>query len=324
MFYRQEQVDAYLAGHPVLSRIVRSIQRWIRDGIGPLRQTGNKGSYELSGEHLLLLVLFKLIWPHAINIECSVFIANNSTDGKLFTKQEISHALLDLGYTRKVTSTLAYQAFTEQNLMRREIFWTQQFPVGIHGTPRRQLIDVDEFGIHKNSANCKQGSSLKGLYIKKPGHYDRGDFKLTIIIAVEPGDPALDGQNPPALGSTENPHIWAEVSEEAGTTAEAYTQFLVQKPLASYNAAVEQKTIIHDNLTAHKAPMVYEAVRRSGHRVVPRPPYRPQDGPVEYAINQVLIGLASHWSELKEDATPGDMRVLMLDIIDKGVKGMNE
>jgi hypothetical protein len=74
MFYRQEQVEA---GHPVPSRIVRSIQRWIRDGIGPLRQTGNKGSYELLGEHLLLLVLFKLIWPHAINIECSVFIANN-------------------------------------------------------------------------------------------------------------------------------------------------------------------------------------------------------------------------------------------------------
>jgi transposase len=95
----------------------------------------------------------------------------------------------------------------------------------------------------------------------------------------------------------------------------------MQKPLASYNAAVEQKTIIHDNLTAHKAPMVYEAVRRSGHRVVPRPPYSP--GPVEYAINQVLIGLASRWSEIKEDATPGDMRVLSLDIIDKGVKGMD-
>jgi transposase len=61
---------------------------------------------------------------------------------------------------------------------------------------------------------------------------------------------------------------------------------------------------------------------QSSYRVVPRPPYRPQDGPVEYAINQVLIGLASRWSELKEDATPGDMRVWMLDIIDNGVKGM--
>jgi hypothetical protein len=157
MFYRQEQVEAYEAGHPVPKRIIRSIQRWIKDGIGPMRMTGNKGSYDLSGEHLLLLVLFKLIWPHSINIECSVFIANNSTDGKLFTQQEISHALIDLGYTRKVTSTVAYQAFTftQRNLMQRHIFWTQQFPVGIHGTPHRSLIDVDEFGVHKNSANRK-------------------------------------------------------------------------------------------------------------------------------------------------------------------------
>jgi hypothetical protein len=39
--------------------------------------------------------------------------------------------------------------------MQWEIFWTQQFPVEIHGTPRRQLIDADEFGIYKNSANRK-------------------------------------------------------------------------------------------------------------------------------------------------------------------------
>ena len=139
----------------------------------------------------------------------------------------------------------------------------------MHGTPRHSLIDIDEFGLHKNAANRKRGSSLKGLYIRKPGH------KLTIILAIEAGNPALDGQNPPSIGSTEYPHIWAEVSEEAGTTAEAYTAFLVQKPLATYNAAIEQKTIIHDNLTSHKSPMVYEAIRRSGHRVAPRPPYRP-------------------------------------------------
>lgn len=204
------------------------------------------------------------------------------------------------------------------------MFWTQPFPVGVHGTPRHTLIDVDEFGVHKNAANRKRESSLKGFYIRKPGHYDRGDFKLAIILlAVKPGNPALDGQNPPAIGSTENPHIWAEVSEEAGTTAEAYTSFLMQKPLASYNAAVKRKTIIHGNLTSHKSPMVYEAVCRSGHRVVPRPPYCPQDGPVEYAINQILQQLSICWLEVDEDTTPGQMRTLLEDIIEKGVKGMD-
>lgn len=316
-------VDAYQNGMPIPIRMLRSIQRWIRNGIDALRMTGNKGSYNLSGEDLFLLVLYKLIWPHSINVECIAFIANNSTEGRIYTEKDVSKALVDLGYTRKVTSTVANQAFTERNMLRREMFWTQSYPVGIHGTPRSTLIDVDEFGVHKNAANCKRGSSLKGFYIRKPGHYDRGDFKLTIILAVEPGNPALDGQNPPAIGSTANPRIWAEVSEEPGTTAEAYTSFLVQKPLASYNAAVERRTIMHDNLTSHKSPMVYEAVRRSGHRVVPRPPYRPQDGPVEYAINQILQELASRWSEVDEDTTPGGMRTLLEDIIDKGVKGMD-
>jgi hypothetical protein len=87
--------------------------------------------------------------------------------------------------------------------MSWEMFWTQPFPVGVHGTPRHTLIDVDEFGVHKNAANRKRESSLKGFYIRKPGHYDRGDFKLAIILlAVKPGNPALDGQNPPAIGST--------------------------------------------------------------------------------------------------------------------------
>jgi hypothetical protein len=58
------------------------------------------------------------------------------------------------------------------------------------------LVDADEFGLHKNAANHKRGSAMKGLYIiyiQKPGHYDQGDFKLTVKLAVvEPGNPALD------------------------------------------------------------------------------------------------------------------------------------
>ena len=324
LFQRQEYINAYQQNLPVPLRMVRSIQRWIKDGVEARRMTGNKGTYALAEEPLLLLVLFKLIWPHSNYIECSAFIANESTEGTIFTEQQISKTLVDLGYTQKVTSTVAYQAFTPTNLMRRHLFFTQPYPVGIHGTPRRSLIDVDEFGVHKKSADRKRGSSKKGFYIRKPGHYDRGDFKLTIILAVEAGDPALDGQNPHAIGSTEKPRIWAEISEEAGTTTEAYTAFLLQKPLATYNAAVNQKTIIHDNLTSHKSPMVYEAVRRSGHRVVPRPPYRPQDGPIEYAINQVLIELANNWTDVREDATPADFRVVLEKVIDNGIKGLDD
>jgi hypothetical protein len=56
---------------------------------------------------------------------------------------------------------------------------------------RKRMIDIDEFGMHLNSVNKKYGSSPKGLKICKPGNYDRGTFKLTIILAVEPGDAAV-------------------------------------------------------------------------------------------------------------------------------------
>ena len=79
-----------------------------------------------------------------------------------------------LGYMMKVTSTVAYQAFTERNLTCRRLFWTMPWLIGIHGIPRRLLIDVDEFGLHLNDANRKYGSAPQGLQIRKPGNYDRG------------------------------------------------------------------------------------------------------------------------------------------------------
>ena len=88
---------------------------------------------ELSGEYLLLLVLFKLIWPQANYFECIAFICNQTDDAKIFMEGDIGKALRRLGYTMKVTSTVAYQAFTERNLTRRRLFWTMPWPIGIHG-----------------------------------------------------------------------------------------------------------------------------------------------------------------------------------------------
>ncbi len=79
--------------------------------------------------------------------------------------------------------------------------------------PRRSLIDIDEFGLHLNAA----GSSLRGLKICKPGNYDRGMFKLTIILAVEAGDPAVANG---LVGSLTMPRVWARISDEAGMTTE--------------------------------------------------------------------------------------------------------
>jgi hypothetical protein len=102
-------------------------------------------------------VVFKLIWPQVTYTECIPFIANKSNDARVFLEKDVSKALKKLGYIMKVMSTIAYQAFTERNLNRCHLYWTWPWPLGIHGTPRRLLIDGDEFGLHLNPANNQSG-----------------------------------------------------------------------------------------------------------------------------------------------------------------------
>jgi hypothetical protein len=78
-----------------------------------------------------------------------------------------------------------------------------------------------------------------------------------------------------------------------------------------------RRTLIHDNLTSHHAPEVYEAVRDCGHRVICHPPYLPQDGLVEYAINQVCVNLVKCWSEVEDLET---MKTIVEEIIDNKIK----
>jgi len=244
--FRQMMLEYHNAGRPVPLSLMRSVRRWARNLI-PRRMTGNKSRSELSGNYLFLLVLFKMTWPHSSYYECIAFIANETNDAKIFNEMAISRALRKLGYTTKITSTVAYQ------------------------------------------------------------------------VAVETGDPAIPAGQ---IGSVSNPRVWGRVNTVAGTSAQAYCAF-VSHVLDTYDAVADpavRRTLIHDNLSSHKAPEVYEAIRTREHRVVCRPPYRPQDGPVEYAINQVCCGLVRRWSEVSDLPT---MQTLVEELIDTGITGMD-
>ena len=130
---REMMVEAYRNYHHVPPLMIRSIQRWVHC-LMPHQMTGNKPQSYLSGEHLLLLVYYKMIWPQASYFECIVFIANESSDSRIFNKMSISRALCSLGYTRKVTSTVAYQALTERNLFRSRILLDEPWPIGVNGS----------------------------------------------------------------------------------------------------------------------------------------------------------------------------------------------
>ncbi len=181
----------------------------------------------------------------------------------------------------------------------------------------KENINIDEFGLHLNAANTKYRSSPRGLKICKPGNYDRGTFILTIILAVETGDPAV------ANGSLTMPRVWARISDEAGMTTEAYVNFICHV-MDTYDAVANptlRQTIIQDNLTSHKLPEVNEAVRLRSHHVVCRPPYQPQDGPVEFAINQVCSRLEKPWLEVSDLQM---MRAVIEHIIDNDISNMDE
>ncbi len=108
-------VGAYQAGNPTPNGILRSIQHWTNHTI-PFWTTGHKPISALTGQYLLLFVVFKLIWPQATYIKCIAFIANKSNNARVFLEKDVSKALRKLGYTMKVMSTIVYQAFTERSL----------------------------------------------------------------------------------------------------------------------------------------------------------------------------------------------------------------
>jgi hypothetical protein len=113
--FRKFILEKYQAGLPIPASLTRSVRRWA-SRIVPRRMTRNKPRSELSGKYLFLLILFKMIWPHSSYYECIAFIANESDDARIFSLMAVSRALIKLGYTTKITSTVAYQALTTRNL----------------------------------------------------------------------------------------------------------------------------------------------------------------------------------------------------------------
>ncbi len=106
-------------------------------------------------------------------------------------------------------------------------------------------------------------------------------------------------------------------------TTEAYIIFICHV-MDTYDAVADptlRRTIIHNNLTSHKLPEVYKVVILQSHHVVCCPPYQPQDGLVEFAINQVCQRLEKRWSEVSDLQT---MRAVIEHIIDNDISNMEE
>ena len=251
--------------------------------------TGGKDRENLIGVDQMLLSICLYAYPEAQADEIAMFIYEHG--GEIYNRGTISRRMKELKMTRKAASTEAYQAFTPRNLLRAELFWTRPPPLGVFQIPRRQLVDFDECGIVLEQCNRSKGHSVTGVRIRKPGHYSRG-IKLTVIMAIEPGDPNLP---PGTLGSVDWPRRWIWVRQEAGTTAALFSDFCDHVCTSIEGSGNTERVFLWDNLNSHLAPLVYHTVEgRRGpcsFRIVPRPPYQPKYGPSEYGFCELICRL---------------------------------
>jgi hypothetical protein len=164
-------------------------------------------------------------------------------------------------------------------------------PLGVNGLERRSLVDADECAIFLETVNRRKGLAHTTIRVRKPGHYGKGK-KLTVILFIEPGDPALPAN---VAGSIAYPRRWFQFLEEGGTTAEVFAANVdtVLTSMEGSGLNVDQlRTLMWDNLRSHLAPLVIQTVylrqpTNSLFRCVPRPPYMPKYGPIEYAFAEL-------------------------------------
>mmetsp|Transcript_21310 Transcript_21310/g.46250 ORF Transcript_21310/g.46250 Transcript_21310/m.46250 type:complete len:251 (+) Transcript_21310:345-1097(+) len=197
---RIRMLDMWKKGMPVPKDMLSSIRRWAKRPV-PFEMTGGVKSSSMTGHHRFLLAIFKKIYPQASRKECAAFVAVHSVNNQVFTDMDISRALKDMNMTRKKASTTAYQAFTPKNLHLHFRFWTYSFPAGIIGVRRKDLLDVDEMALQLEDANVNYGHAVRNCRVRKIGNYGRGKKKITIIMAIEAGDP--DPRLANQMGSTD-------------------------------------------------------------------------------------------------------------------------
>ena len=124
--WREDQVRNASVGLPV--RACRmSIWNW-NQRMDPFRMTGNKENDTLTGIYQILLLIFLMAYPEARTAEVRAFVANTS-NGRVFSRGQVSCRLAELEITRKRASTEAYQAYTAINLHKRDVFLRIIFPL---------------------------------------------------------------------------------------------------------------------------------------------------------------------------------------------------
>ena len=125
---------------------------------------------------------------------------------------------------------------------------------------------------------------------------------MTVLFAIEPGCPRLPSN---VIGSIHRPRRWIRVIRSGGTNAATFADFIEYicndietNPVPAILSDIdEDRKFLWDNLRAHMAPIVVQTVevRPPGSNTtfsyIPRPPYQPKYGPIEYKICDLIAAV---------------------------------
>ena len=151
---------------------------------------------------------------------------------------------------------------------------------------------MDETGTHtREYARGPSGKRVVGIVPRSRG------VVLTVVGAV-----ALDG-------------VRAMMAYEGGTSADAFLRFAREALAPSLRPG---DVVVLDNLGAHRAVGVREAIEAVGARILYLPPYHPELNPIELAWSKLkallkrvgardLLALATALKHTKDQLTPSDM-----------------
>ena len=240
--------------------------RWERFSIElghvrPCRRTGNKGTDKISGQDLVYLSIYRVIYPKCSIAEINAFLYRANIMNPLFSfysPSQISRAEALIGLSRKKGSTTAYQAFYDVNLEKRYNYWNYPYPLGIADIHRSHVIDLDECGIFlETTANRKYGKAYSGLRVRDEGPYSKTE-KWNLLLAIC-GEDGMNG------GDTRR---WADIWIEGGTTVGKMMEF-IHTILQDVGHATEDNFIVFtmDNLNSHKNTAVIALIHVYGHGV---------------------------------------------------------
>ena len=75
-------------------------------------------------------------------------------------------------------------------------------------------------------------------------------------------------------------------TQDPGTTASIFADYV--QNLLNLLPENEVYYLVQDNLNVHTNDLIYNLVTSRGHYIIPRPPYYPEAGPIEFFLTKLI------------------------------------